>query len=542
MFGLFKKKPSHNKEEQKIFPQLNDMDSPISLELSNLIDLPAVKELPIDIFFNIDSLQDDKKQENVYLYEWLMNDGDWVEEGQPLYIYRVGETQVLSPTPNSSYLGVQSGVFVSQNITALRSGIIQIFKRKNELIINGDKIYTIHPLGAYSFENSPFKESYYFFFNKYECTIPVKYSHSREKEWQIREWYKKEDGELVKQGETILTLGYYSSLDNKETIDHHAEKDGFLDINKANQGWNTLVQNELVYVIHEKDENRIKRKFVNMPDIVIDDFTGKKNIKWKQIGSIFGYAEGITSKSIDNQLSFTFSFNHIAEKDFIVFQFYSKEMMLSKDDIVSFLFSDNRIISFTINGISYKSSHPYIEKLFENKVSIADDELHHFEMVYFVKWKITLKKQNQEIIGGNEGYLQYKSHSNLAAVIQKFSKEYRELVRTEIVDYKPLIDRDNLSSYSQTLTEDECHVYLMMDTINFYCKIGISNKPEWREKTLQSEKPTIELLASKKFVSRKMASSFEKALHDTFSNKRIRGEWFQLDFKDIEEIKKTLNN
>jgi hypothetical protein len=130
----------------------------------------------------------------------------------------------------------------------------------------------------------------------------------------------------------------------------------------------------------------------------------------------------------------------------------------------------------------------------------------------------------------------------LITAIKKFAKEYRELVRTEIPNYVPFLERSNLQTDFLASDSEECYVYLMIDLINNFHKIGLSNKPEWREKTLQSEKPTIELLASKKFISRIIASSFEKALHDAYSAKRIRGEWFKLDTKDINEIKITLNS
>ena len=71
-----------------------------------------------------------------------------------------------------------------------------------------------------------------------------------------------------------------------------------------------------------------------------------------------------------------------------------------------------------------------------------------------------------------------------------------------------------------------CYVYLMKDISNGYYKIGISNTPEYREKTLQSEKPTIELLASKKYPTRKIAEAIESALHTAYSQQRLRGEWF----------------
>jgi len=95
----------------------------------------------------------------------------------------------------------------------------------------------------------------------------------------------------------------------------------------------------------------------------------------------------------------------------------------------------------------------------------------------------------------------------------------------------PILEREN----------EECFVYFMRDSKTGYYKIGISNEPEWREKTLQSEKPSIKLIASKKFVNRRIAANIEKALHDSYSHRRKRGEWFELDQEDIEEITITLS-
>lgn len=75
-------------------------------------------------------------------------------------------------------------------------------------------------------------------------------------------------------------------------------------------------------------------------------------------------------------------------------------------------------------------------------------------------------------------------------------------------------------------------VYLMIDKNTNYTKIGLANNPKYRERTLQSEKPTIELLY--KFIG---TWDNEKFLHDHFKKKRIRGEWFNLNNEDIEFVK-----
>jgi len=92
------------------------------------------------------------------------------------------------------------------------------------------------------------------------------------------------------------------------------------------------------------------------------------------------------------------------------------------------------------------------------------------------------------------------------------------------------------------LENEECFVYLMKDLRNNSHKIGISVNPQIRERTLQSEQPRTELLAVKKYVNRKIALAIEKALHDIYSHKRKRGEWFDLDSEDIKELCATLDD
>jgi hypothetical protein len=74
-------------------------------------------------------------------------------------------------------------------------------------------------------------------------------------------------------------------------------------------------------------------------------------------------------------------------------------------------------------------------------------------------------------------------------------------------------------------------LYVMIDKNTGYYKIGRSVNPRIREKTLQSEKPTIEMLRTYDGMFKD-----EKALHEMFQEKRIRGEWFDLSGSDIKAI------
>ena len=122
------------------------------------------------------------------------------------------------------------------------------------------------------------------------------------------------------------------------------------------------------------------------------------------------------------------------------------------------------------------------------------------------------------------------------AYVNHYLKLIEQLREEYTIDFS-----SSIVSNASMITNDVCFVYLMYDSSNGYYKIGISNQPEYREKTLQSEKPTIEKICAKAFPNRAIARAIESALHKTYESKRIRGEWFSLDIDDIKSIISTLN-
>jgi len=80
-------------------------------------------------------------------------------------------------------------------------------------------------------------------------------------------------------------------------------------------------------------------------------------------------------------------------------------------------------------------------------------------------------------------------------------------------------------------------VYLLLDSKNSLIKIGQSIHPSLREKTLQGINPKWNLIAA--WIA---PVSEEKRLHKLFKNKHVRGEWFNLNFNDLEKIKDEMKN
>lgn len=91
---------------------------------------------------------------------------------------------------------------------------------------------------------------------------------------------------------------------------------------------------------------------------------------------------------------------------------------------------------------------------------------------------------------------------------------------------------DRLSFIKKEMDEKkvgEIKTYLMSDSNTGFTKIGVSRSPHIRERTLQSEKPTISLL--------KICDALvERELHRKYKGKRVRGEWFNLSENDLEAI------
>ncbi|MDP3946461.1 MAG: GIY-YIG nuclease family protein [Lutibacter sp.] len=404
---------------------------------------------PYNAIFQHSLLPKEKQSENVYMFKWLKNDGDFVNENEEIYILRIGEYEGYYCLP-------------TQPIKSSKAGILEIKKVKDDIINSNDIIYNIH-----------FDDSY------------TKKLEAIEKQKKIEE------------------------------------------------------------------EINILESLINTPIIDIDAFTNNKNILWEYIGG--DWSSAIKTRSQDNKIQFYFSFNHINDKNYIIFLTKPNQLVLSKDDEISFLFEDNKIINFVVNENSYKSTKQiYIissDKIFESKILITNEELKIFQSEKFLKWKIHISKNDISHIGG-EVYIgdnsvdspnyQTKVHQQL--VINKLASDFEEILLKEKPEFIGLNNRDVLFEKNELIQSDECYVYLMIDLTNNFHKIGISNSPKYREFTLQSEKPTIELLASKKFINRKIAKSFENALHSTYTDKRLRGEWFKLDEAEIDEIVYTLNN
>jgi len=219
----------------------------------------------------------------------------------------------------------------------------------------------------------------------------------------------------------------------------------------------------------------------------------------------------------------------IDSKDYIVFRFAIKDYNLIVGSKISFLFEGGEILEFYITLKPYKHSKNAWGQVYETRLQLTTNELEILTNLNLLKWQIELPDSEKKIRDELESFEQF--------IVKNLTQEYREFVKEEISDYVPLEERVVVESNEKN--GEACYVYLIIDTTNNYHKIGISNHPDYKEKTLQSEKPTIEMVSNKRFPNRKIAASFEQALHQAYSEKRVRGEWFDLDKDDVNDIKES---
>lgn len=81
-----------------------------------------------------------------------------------------------------------------------------------------------------------------------------------------------------------------------------------------------------------------------------------------------------------------------------------------------------------------------------------------------------------------------------------------------------------------------CYVYIMRNEDNGAYKIGISNDPKYREHTLQSQEPNVNVIFFCEFPTRDAAQQVESEMHEKYAQYHMRGEWFAIPHKMVKEV------
>lgn len=331
----------------------------------------------------------------------------------------------------------------------------------------------------------------------------------------IKVLYFKE-GDYVQINEPILLFESDERFDNGEFSKQLISPvSGFISfmVAKSIYRGTRLEENEIK--IFKEDIFRQRNKYPVHSELEIDEFSKIVTYKWKKL-------------DLGQRLYFYPS--NVDGGDYINFGFPFKDFNLSAGSSIHLLMSNSEIINIKV--INNPSKLSQSEKLIKTPIALGELELLCKHSVEKVRLNLSTENQIVDIIITDDYYVLKK---DLQFMIRSTFSDYLEFV-SRLQNHRPLKD------VQENFQEDahECYVYLMKDFANEFYKIGISNDPKYRERTLQSEKPTIELIGSKKFPTRKIAESFEKALHEAFKEKRLRGEWFELTKDEARQIEISL--
>lgn len=308
---------------------------------------------------------------------------------------------------------------------------------------------------------------------------------------------------------TLVGIAYENkSVFVNELFKIYTPVSGFIDFAKPMKSYGLFeiyAKNSILFTVKTLEEklNSIKIEY----QIHTDPYTGDKRVLWDPpFKSQFDYIDG---KPCLSYLVSKDNYNPILNDSF------------------SMLFTDGEVRTFILKNKPLKEDNKHFKVTYEITKSDLDKLInvplvsYRFNSKSFKPYTVELKSFNSVSLG--------------QAIYKKSAIKFEEALNE--VGFK----WQAIESTKEKLSSNEpCFVYLMVDAANGFHKIGISNNPEYREGTLQSEKPTIELVCAKQFPSRTIAKAIESALHKTYETKHLRGEWFQLEAKDIVDIMATL--
>lgn len=313
----------------------------------------------------------------------------------------------------------------------------------------------------------------------------------------------------------IIFLGYYAAENQINELEWW-ERDK-----------RTFNEDSFVITIFPSYEETLQKMYVKYA-IVDDVFLNTKVINWKSSYILF---------DDDRKPSLRCSFEGGSDKAFLILQYWDFHQFKYFDikciSDLHFLFDENTILSFKVDRKTTKYEKNECASF---RIIFTNDLIKCLDNSLLKQIRIdTTHKEHCDFI------IEESRSIDFQYVVKCFASALSECGYELQQNETAHASEASLSEDNSTNNNDKCHVYLMCDESNGFYKIGISNNPEYREHTLQSEKPTIVLVCSKVFPNRLIAEAIESALHKAYGDKRLRGEWFRLTASDVKDLKATLS-
>lgn len=369
-------------------------------------------------------------------------------------------------------------------------------------------------------------------------------------EWKVDNFSKVNDGQHV----CSIIKNPYSSKRKEYNI--YSPVSGIIVIGKngGNKEYSYQEEMEINYLFSiYKDKQSLLSWHYNLGNDAIinkDIFEGSISLEWNKVAgrelprskdSFFEEGYRGFEMCSDSGQYIVVSLRVKSNVPYIVFSVNSRSIRLSNGDTVELLFENNNAEK---NVLTFPITRDIIDESLEGIYDVSafcklsESDIECMRENNCISWRVKFDKQPLvSVVGYNASTwcpLEYAGDA-FREYVEEYMNQIEELKAEYPIEFTPALTDINTS-----VANESCYVYLMFDTSNGYFKIGISNNPEYRERTLQSEKPTIEKICAKEYPNRAIALAIESALHKTYESKRIRGEWFALDADDVSAISRTL--
>ena len=458
------------------------------------------------------------------------NDGEFLSQGDVIIELGLDPTSFSSYCINNNVSKVDTLLYVGIRLYSNYSGYLTYCVKDDFIgscnlgntIKDGDLLFTIRLAGNPQQEQKPIN-NVIFNFGMLDSAFIDKMDYLK---WVIIKQWLVDDYSMVNKGDDILIVKDDTSYEKNITAKIKAPFSGLL-VKKSS---GALQKGSLICTIYSDYQYWVS-SYPNEIEITTDNFTKDIVIFGKKCaGNTLGFKIGDDVK---------INFENIGSKNYLKLRYERKKINLNKKCSLHLLFDNDSVV--TLNAISNPVKVESWASDSIIKYSLSLDDLKTLEQHRLVQWQIINGDGIKVASGANICCCEYNEYNPtkmtlsadvLKDFIMKYNKAVEDNITTQLV-------QDNDES-NHPIKEKTCFVYLMIDTTNNFYKIGISNNPRYREHTLQSDKPTIELISAKEYPTRTIAEAIEAALHKAYGEKRIRGEWFNLNEEDVENIKETL--
>lgn len=359
----------------------------------------------------------------------------------------------------------------------------------------------------------------------------------------IRFWFYDENENLIKREEYITAPceGYFFFEEGTISLEHEEYECHIIDLYHSTYELpSNIIPEKLngVFVYHAETLDELCQFIVekyclyNVQGNLFDD---AKKIEWSGQGFMVSLRNNCFDVLLGSNIKIGLQGTKFGTNLLInVSKNVAQKNAISKGTIFTFLFKNNEKISIKSSALPINISK------WTNQVSLPATP----SLLFLLTSEDLISIKIDFVNGELPYYTDVTLYSPiLSSLFRLWVKKNIELIAEcgyptnhEILP----VDDTRESSSTNAIKEQACFVYLMHDKANGFYKIGISNRPEYREHTLQSEKPSIVLIVAKEFPIRAIAEAFEAALHKTYEKQRIRGEWFNLTPQDVENLKRSL--